>query len=441
MKTRRGSILLVVFGIVVLTALAAASVLRQSTSTGWTAAANARRTQSRLAAWSGLEVVMSELASQRSRLLAGGTPELTARTVIENRESGNIVARLLPLGRSTVISECGKIDVNRAHVDWLTRHPDLTPELVARIDAARCQVQLGSAEELSRLGVDSAHLEWPLDAADDQQPAAALGSSLGVFAMDTTDDPIGAPVCLCEPLSDASCRAINDIAGIDLCAVLKARIEAGPPIASRSEFARVALGAAVEPRRLGELLSRVTFSKSRLLPGLVDLNSAPAATLACLPGLDAGLAQRVLEARERLSEEDRVNPLWPVIAEIVEMDRYLPLLDHVGVRSLVWRVRVEAGVEQASGGGTEDAPSPLRDRCVLEAVIDLSTNRPRVAYLRDVTLLAVAARLNDMRPAEPMPEGESEPAASIAAPSEAGEPAATPTVPRSGRVSRWSVPK
>ena len=76
------------------------------------------------------------------------------------------------------------------------------------------------------------------------------------------------------------------------------------------------------------------------------------------------------------------------------------IVDLVTTRCMQWRVRVEAGLARAdgagpgiggpvsgaaAGGGLESLD--LRPRVVLEAVIDVASQRPRVAYLRDVTLL------------------------------------------------------
>lgn len=450
MTARRGSILLVVFGVIVFAALAAAAVLRHSTAASWSMSSADRRLVSRLAAWSGVEGVMAELASQRPSLLAGGSPKLTDHVIVQSRETGDVIARIIPIEGQTAVSECGRLDLNRAPVEWLTRLPEMDPAMVSDIDAARCAIPCGSLEELTRLGVPPASITWPMTDISDGAPTQALRHWLSAFPVDTDDsalDPSGpAPICLCEELTERDCLTINEIAGIDLCAVLKTRTEAGQAFASASDFARLAAASGVEPRRIGELLDRVRLKREPIITGRVDLNSAPAAVLACLPGMDRATADRIVEARERIAETDRANLMWPVFATGVEMEKVLPLVDHIGVRSLVWRVRVEAGVETGDSEGTagrsEGEPPALSGRTVLEAVIDLSTKRPRVVYLRDITHLAIAARLDDMLPASPPEDDESE---TISIPSDASppplDPGQEPQAPRTGRVSRWSVPK
>jgi hypothetical protein len=69
------------------------------------------------------------------------------------------------------------------------------------------------------------------------------------------------------------------------------------------------------------------------------------------------------------------------------------IVDSITSRCLQWRVRVEGG----SGGIGEEARTPARDRVVLEAVIDLSGERPRLAYLRDVTHLESVELVESLR--------------------------------------------
>jgi hypothetical protein len=93
-------------------------------------------------------------------------------------------------------------------------------------------------------------------------------------------------------------------------------------------------------------------------------------------------------------------------------------VDSTTTRSMQWRVRIEAGISRsgmeaevsprgrrgtardgAIGGSFRGADADRRDdaqlddRVVLEAVIDVSSQRPRVAYLRDVTHLELSFSL------------------------------------------------
>jgi hypothetical protein len=117
-------------------------------------------------------------------------------------------------------------------------------------------------------------------------------------------------------------------------------------------------------------------------------------------------------------------------------DEFEKAVNHITARCLQWRVIIEGGIvpsrDEASwdGGGAggdggarwegstvESAPldaaeftrrvdrrdiAKTRERIVLEAVIDVSSLRPRVAMLRDVTHVALARRLGaDVKAALP----------------------------------------
>jgi hypothetical protein len=59
-----------------------------------------------------------------------------------------------------------------------------------------------------------------------------------------------------------------------------------------------------------------------------------------------------------------------------------------------WRVRVRASIERAgttsdAAGSAESGSTELRS-AVFEAVVDAASERPRLAYLREITLLPIA---------------------------------------------------
>jgi len=242
-----------------------------------------------------------------------------------------------------------------------------------------------------------------------------------------------------------------------------------------------------------DAIDTVTFSPHPFAIGRLDINRGSAAALATLPGIDETRADAIVAARERLDAEQRRSTTW--LLETGELTRaeFAALADRVTTRSTVWRVRVEAGFDTSDpvddAQQAFDLPeadefgvalpevnegSALRHRVVLEAVIDVSARRPRIAYLRDVTSepivsalrSAAAARVADGRPARTA-EGDaleaidevaaeeafdfdaiSEPEAAPAPPSSprsrpsrrANEPQPEPAgpAPRDRRVGRWT---
>jgi hypothetical protein len=124
-----------------------------------------------------------------------------------------------------------------------------------------------------------------------------------------------------------------------------------------------------------------------------------------------------VDARERVPSESRRSSAWTVTDGDLPVEAFADACEWMTTRTTVWRVRVEAGFNDAGDGadggfdpfdgaaefelpdadefGTAIEPDreqagALRHRVVLEAVIDVSAPRPRIAYLRDVTSLEIA---------------------------------------------------
>src|SRR5262249_62111928 len=85
---------------------------------------------------------------------------------------------------------------------------------------------------------------------------------------------------------------------------------------------------------------------------------------------------------------------WPLTHGILKEDEFLQAADHLTMRSMQWRVRVEAGLIDSTAPDSPFREPGLEDRMAFEAVIDVASERPRIAYLRDVTMMD-AAKLMD----------------------------------------------
>src|ERR1051325_6879795 len=153
-----------------------------------------------------------------------------------------------------------------------------------------------------------------------------------------------------------------------------------------------ALRAAKAPVDLwGEVLGAVTTGDEQFVRGRVDVNSASAQVLACVPGIDEAAAGKIVEARARLDEPSRGKVTWPLKEGILKEEQFQSASDWITTRSLQWRVRVEARLEHGDSSGRaeeEEGPAGM----VWEAVIDVSGERARVAYVRDVTYLPALAQ-------------------------------------------------
>jgi type II secretory pathway component PulK len=126
------------------------------------------------------------------------------------------------------------------------------------------------------------------------------------------------------------------------------------------------------------LLDYCTTVRDAELPARVNINTAPAAVLDSLPGMQEGDAQVILQKRPAPgSAPDPIyqTPAWLVTEAGFQPQQMRTLERYITARSQVYRVQVLGYFE---GGG----PSVR-----VEAVIDTNAGRPRVSYWRDLTEL------------------------------------------------------
>ena len=116
--------------------------------------------------------------------------------------------------------------------------------------------------------------------------------------------------------------------------------------------------------------------------GLVNVNTASAQVLALLPGFDAGLAQQIVDARASVDATLKATTAWLVTQNVVDADRFKLIAPALTARSLQFRIH-------CVGFGVPNG----RFR-VIEAVVDLAGETPRISYLRDVTRLGLPFAMN-----------------------------------------------
>jgi hypothetical protein len=88
---------------------------------------------------------------------------------------------------------------------------------------------------------------------------------------------------------------------------------------------------------LASLLDVVTVNQQTTLPGLVNVNTAPAEVLAALPGMDEEIAQSIDEYRTQ-GGNDFSSVVWLLDVEAVGQARFLQLLPSITARSFQYRV-------------------------------------------------------------------------------------------------------
>ena len=121
------------------------------------------------------------------------------------------------------------------------------------------------------------------------------------------------------------------------------------------------------------------------------------------------LADVRLRERDAVPSDERLDPSWLVARGIVDAASFRSILPRLATRSLFWRVRVEGRIERVEDGRAATEVDASAPRTILEAVIDLTGERPRLASLRDVTTLPDAIRMLVVLPrVEERPELDAE---------------------------------
>ena len=444
---RRAFTILAVMLVVTIGALVASSAMYAADAQHSLVEASIRRTRSRALAWSGVQAAMAELAAQRDDLLDGAEPRLTEQWDLFDLGDGRRGAvRLIPVDASgaIVVSEAGKLNVNTVTQEMLALLPGVDEALAERIVGRREAGPIASVESLADLeGMTTSLLYGEIGAEEALlgESGIALIQLLTAFSADpNVQSGVGAPsssyrgdrkLNINGPWSDRLGDAIARRYDEDMADGVKQVMESEFDLSAESQFVAFMRQIGSPPEDWVEPLDVFTATPDPYTPGRIDLLTAPVEVLAAVPGLDESTAEAIVQARHSLDDESRRTLVWPVIEGVMTEQQFQEAVDHLASRSMQWRVRVEVGVlreEQAAdvspsddrgpmrtdmiGGSFAGADAridlaPLEDRLVLDAVIDVASMRPRVAYLRDVTHLDLAFRLVSMLPEALVDEGES----------------------------------
>jgi Helix-hairpin-helix motif len=442
-----GVVLVLVLVVLTISALIGTTVLALTSAERSAVETSLRRTQARALAWSGVQAVMAELAEQREDLLDGRDPFITEEwSVFERPDGTQGVFRLVPLGDGPlpIVSESAKLDVNHVSAEVLSRLPMVDESLAQRIVEARDARPFQSVEEL--LGVDGidADLLYGLSGEGDDfgagfgsgfdgafdgtggssgDEALALADVVTVFSFNPNiqaglgDDGFrhrgDLRIDLNVPWSDQLGRAIERRYDENVANIVKSLKERGTSFENDATLVGVLRQFNVPPQDWAEVFDVFTSTSDPYLLGRVDLSRASDVVLGCLPGFeDESTPADAVSVRDGLDEETLKSVTWLAAEEVLTPEQFATCVDLVTTRSMQWRVRIEAGLladdQRMDFGGDmgTDRANPaeadfgsmlawdedvdgLVDRVVVEAVIDVSSERPRVAYLRDVTLMDV----------------------------------------------------
>ena len=198
---------------------------------------------------------------------------------------------------------------------------------------------------------------------------------------------------LTDPWQESLAAALGDTLGADGADRIKSLAGSGWAPADDASLLGGAIRLGLPPARWHELTDLVTVDQGPWRTGRVDINRASAQVLQTLPGLTPELAARMVRERASLSDDEWDQIGWPAVHGILTAEQMAALGGAITTRSYFWRVVVEVGVAPA-----ERPESALQGSTVLEVVIDLTGEQPRVAWLRDVTLRNLAGKLLRQRP-------------------------------------------
>lgn len=432
-------ILAVVLVVIALCALTSTAALFYASAQRAASAAAARRAQSRALAWSGVQALLGDLAGQREALLRGERPRWMGEQQILGTRGGSGergVFRLVRIEGREAVGESGAIDVNSATTETLAR-AGLGPGLAAEIAAARRGRAFGSLGEVAILpgwasvsasGSGSAAGVSEVGTPAPDRARRGLLERLTVFSFDPQvcggRHAGEARIDISGGWTRAARREGVRILGRELAGRVGPLMgQAGAarggeaasageggagvrPPASLGELLERLVGAGVFPEEALRVVDSCMVGKAPVRTGVVSVYEAPAEVLESLAGLDADAARRIVTARDQVQGEARGSLAWLLEREVLSVEQLAAAIDGLSTRCMQWRVVVESGVVSGSedgsgdavgtesGEGEDPAAGALRDRVVLEAVLDVSDMVPRVAYLRDVTNLPAAQWLD-----------------------------------------------
>jgi DNA uptake protein ComE-like DNA-binding protein len=409
---RRGSLLLGVLLIVMIAAMVGLSMLSAASLHRGEARGTLRRSQSRALAWSGVLAAVSQMESQRSEILAGSEPSLKTAWSLGERS----VIRLIPPTASNglVVSESAKLDANLGSAEMLAKLDGLASGLEARVVQARSERVFESAEELARVeGITPRVLYGEGDPsppeANDSTPARAMARKtpllghLTVFSTDGTfraatdaNDTQPARIPCARPWSSDEAARPPAILGEELAKAIEGALKSANGWTNEAQIVQALRRLGIDPKEWGKVLDALTPWTGEVSIGKIDVNRASPEVLATIPGIGPEHASAIADARESLTPHLRSSVAWPLEQGILGQDEFERAIPWLTTRSTMWRIRVEAGFRRgAESDETAPEDAEIGDRSALEAVLDLTGERVRVAYLRDVTYLEAELALEE----------------------------------------------
>lgn len=413
MIRRSGSILLAVSLLVVIAALVAAGILWSVEADGAAQRWRRRDDELRALALGGVRIALTTLQSQREEILVGADFEPPSlATIYEDEDSG----------RRAVV-----------HFEPFPGDPD-APERRSLPMAALCPVNevdsaglvlLGCGQDDARAIVERRPAggyalpeDLPVSVRPGESDAAAAEANPVAMLTTTSWDADRPATPSLPPRQGRSPRRLVLGAGLDdqdrtwLAEALGAEVaQAVAPLVddpgwkgrTLADAAAALLGAGRSPQEVGHALDLLAADATAFPTGRIDIGRAPVRVLMTLPGIDEGLAQRLVAGRASLDARARSNIAWPLAQQVLDAARFATIVDRIAVRSLQWRVRIRAEFEPV--GGSRAAPDPSggpaqerRPSVTLDVILDAAGESVRVVSMHESTWMHAARVAIDAGP-------------------------------------------
>ena len=322
---------------------------------------------------SALEVLRLHLGRQREKVLSGGIPEVESSWVIRETEQGDLTLRLMdadPTGLcSPLRAESGRLDLRVTPKEWWDRVAELAP-FSAVLNSAQQATSVRSLMQSEMSSQDFMLIE-PLLTVHAEEPELQVDGRQRLPLGSDWNNEIAARVA--ERFGQAASDVLSDL------------FARGQMPQDVGDLVRVLQSFNVPVQDWVEILDAFAF-EADLARGRIDVNTAPEAVLAAIPGIGSAAAEMV-SVRSTLSDQERSTIVWPVLRGIIPAEDFDRCAVHLTTRSFRWRVDFELGL---MGDDQENYLTPPdRVRCV----VDLGTPRPSLAAWRSLNLDATVQGL------------------------------------------------
>lgn len=423
MKHRRGLSMYIVFLIVAMATLLASGLAYRAGADRDGAGHAVMAVQAEALVRSGIAGLMAELDAERPTILEGGEPRVTDQWSLYGTgiERGEIV--LIPWesrdddmarGRDLlIISESAKLNVNAATVEQLQTLFEAAGvvgdvrRMAEAVISARERLQTRrflSLGDIVALGAVPGDVMWgraesggEMEGSEGQR--RPLSELLTVHGYEPVLQETGKyKINVNAEWDDRMGRRIARRFGAELASLVYQVKQNEDFRITEEQLVQILAQSDNPPTEWDQYIDAFTDSDETIYHGRVDLNRAPAEVLQAVTGFDAETVSAIVSARSELSQRQQAGTAWLVESGIVEPAAWSQVATKLTTRTFVWRARVMGRILRGGSGPAlqQQPPASVEAERVYEVVIDLSSPRARLAYVRDISMKDVAVRLSQM---------------------------------------------